>query len=146
MTIFSPYNLVFKYYLCIFMLCSTQVRCQKVIYEGYRIIFKWCDQGYTHAIISFPPSFLAVNHQYHKNWIPSMITHNLWLIFMGMKQKIQNGWLKKTEFFNSANPQYFFVKISWMGPWVSGIDWCKGHWFFTTYMAVRLSGISLKTA
>jgi hypothetical protein len=38
---------------------------------------------------------------------------------MGMKQKkIQNGRLKKTEFFNSANSQYFFSKISWIGSWV----------------------------
>ena len=32
------------------------------------------------------------------------------LIFMGMMQKKnQNGQLKKTEFFNSANSQYFFT-------------------------------------
>ena len=48
--------------------------------------------------------FLAVNHQNHKNWVPSILTHNLWLIFIGMKQKknvflkkIQNGRLKKTS-------------------------------------------------
>ena len=45
---------------------------------------------------------------------------------MGMKQKklfflekkIQNGRLKKTEFFKIANSQ----KISQIGPWVSRID------------------------
>ena len=42
---------------------------------------------YTHAILWFPPSFLAVNHHNIKNWVPSILTHNLWLIFMGMKQK-----------------------------------------------------------
>jgi hypothetical protein len=48
---------------------------------------------------------------------------------MGMKQKIffvkkkiQNGQLKKTEFFKIANSQNFFAKISWIGPWVSRID------------------------
>jgi hypothetical protein len=49
---------------------------------------------------------------------------------MGMKQKkkyflknkIQNGRLKKTKFFKTANSQYFFSKISWIGPWVSRID------------------------
>jgi hypothetical protein len=42
---------------------------------------------------------------------------------MGMKQKkIQNGRLKKTEFFKIANSQNFFAKISQIGPWVSRID------------------------
>ena len=49
---------------------------------------------------------------------------------MGMKQKkifffekkIQNGRLKKTEFFKIANSQKNFVKISQIGPWVSRID------------------------
>ena len=45
------------------------------------------------------------------------------LIFMGMKQKkIQNGHLKKSEFFKIDNSQYFFVKILGIGPWVSRID------------------------
>jgi hypothetical protein len=43
--------------------------------------------------------------------------------FTEMKQKkIQNGRLKKTSFSSSANSQYFFMKISWIGPWVSRID------------------------
>ena len=41
---------------------------------------------YTHAHLWFPPLFLAVNHHYSKNWDPSILTHNLWLIFIGMKQ------------------------------------------------------------
>ena len=39
-----------------------------------------------------------------------------------LKKKIQNGRLKKTEFFKIANSQKIFVKISWIGPWVSRID------------------------
>ncbi len=39
-----------------------------------------------------------------------------------LKKKIQNGRLKKRSFSSSANSQYFFVKISWIGPWVSRID------------------------
>jgi hypothetical protein len=39
-----------------------------------------------------------------------------------LKKKNQNGQLKKTEIFNSPNSQYFFMKISWIGPWVSKID------------------------
>ena len=37
------------------------------------------------------------------------------------------------------------MKISWIGPWVNRIDWCEGHWFGSTYMAMRLSEISSKT-
>ena len=61
------------------------------------------------------------------------------------KKKIQNGRLKKRSFSSSANSQYFFVKILWIGSWVSKIDWCKGHWCGLTYMVVRLSDISSKT-
>jgi hypothetical protein len=39
-----------------------------------------------------------------------------------LKKKIQNGRLKKRSFSSSANSQYFFVKISWIGSWVSRID------------------------
>ena len=60
-------------------------------------------------------------------------------------KKIQNGWFSKWPFFKTANSQIFFVKISWIGPWVSRIDWCKGHWWGSTYMAVRLSDIRPKT-
>ena len=59
--------------------------------------------------------------------------------------KIQNGRLKKTSFSSSANSQYFFMKISWIGPWFSRIDWCEVHWYGSTYMAVRLSDICSKT-
>ena len=44
-----------------------------------------------------------------------------------------------------ANSQICFGKISWIGPWVSRIDWCKGQWCGSTYMAVRMSDISSKT-
>ena len=63
----------------------------------------------------------------------------------GRSKKIQNGRLKKTSFSSSASSQYFFMKISWIGPWVSRIDWCEGHWYGSTYMAVRLSDICSKT-
>ena len=65
--------------------------------------------------------------------------------FFFWKNEIQNGRLKKRSFFKIANSQYFFVKISWSSPWVSRIHWCEGHWYGSTYMAVRLSDISSKT-
>ena len=39
-----------------------------------------------------------------------------------LKKEIQNGRLKETMSFKIDNSQYFFVKISWVGPWVSRID------------------------
>ena len=44
-------------------------------------------------------------------------------------QQFQNGRLKKPEFFKIPNSQNKFVNISWIGFWVSRIDWCKGHWY-----------------
>ena len=46
-------------------------------------------------------------------------------------------WLTNTEFFKTANFWKKIVKISWTGPWVSRIDWCKGHWCGSTFMAVK---------
>ena len=31
------------------------------------------------------------------------------------------------SFSSSANSQYVFVNILWIGLWVSRIDWCRGH-------------------
>ena len=61
------------------------------------------------------------------------------------KIKIQNGRLIKSSFSSSANSQYFFMKILVIGPWVSRIDWCEGHWCGSTCMVVMLSDISSKT-
>jgi hypothetical protein len=50
------------------------------------------------------------------------------LILMGMKQKkklekkIQNGRLKKSSFFKTANSQKNFAKISQIRPWVGRIE------------------------
>jgi hypothetical protein len=74
--------------------------------------------------------FLAGNQGNHQNFDPSLLTNKLLRVFMGIKQKkkknlkffFQNGRLKKTTFFKIANSQKNFVKISWIGPWVSRID------------------------
>ena len=44
------------------------------------------------------------------------------IIFFFSKKKIQNGRLKKTSFCQTVNSQYFFAKLSGMGPWVIKID------------------------
>ena len=63
-----------------------------------------------------------------------------------IEKKVQNGRLKKTMFCQTVNSQYFFTKLSGMRPWVRKSDWCEGHWYGSTYMAVRLSDISSKMA
>ena len=85
--------------------------------------------------------FLAVNHHNHKNWDPSILTHNLWQISMWMKQKFFFFWKTKFKMADSKkcvfqNHQFsiFFVKISWIGPKVSRIDSCERHWFGSTYV------------
>ena len=60
-------------------------------------------------------------------------------------QKPKTKKLNKSHFQGFANSQYFFVKISGIGPWMCRIDWCKGHWCGSTYMVVRLSDITSKT-
>ena len=81
----------------------------------------------------------------------TMLPKKLWLIFMGMKQKrniekkIQNGQLKKTACFHSANSKYIFPKISGISPWISRIVWCIGYRCDSTYMVLRLSDVSSKT-
>ena len=54
----------------------------------------------------------------NQNFDPSLLTNKVWLIFMGMKhffflkKKFQNGWLKKTVIFKTANSQNLFAKMS----------------------------------
>ena len=53
---------------------------------------------------------------------------------------------KKRVIFQLRQFSIFLVKISWIGHWVSRIDWCKEHWFGSTFIVVRLSNIRSKTA
>ena len=62
------------------------------------------------------------------------------------EKKIENVRFKKSSFFKIANSQNFFAKISQIRPWVSRIEWCKGHRCSSTYMAVRLCDKSSRTA
>jgi hypothetical protein len=65
--------------------------------------------------------------------------------FIFFEKKNQNSRLKKSSFSSSAYSQYFFAKISWIGPLISRINSCKGCWCGSTYMVVRLSNVSSKT-
>ena len=88
--------------------------------------------------------FLAVNNHNLKNWVPYILTHNLWLIFMGMKKK-NFFWKKKLKWPTQKKMSFSTsAKFLWIGPWVSRIDWCEGHQCDSTYMAVGLSDVSSK--
>jgi hypothetical protein len=88
--------------------------------------------GLTKPFLKIKQSYVSYNSRFDK--------------LTKFEKKIQNGRLKKTEIFKIANSQIFFAKISQIGPWVSRIDWCEGHWCGSMYMAVRLSDVSSKTA
>ena len=61
------------------------------------------------------------------------------------KNKISKWPTQKKVIFQLRQLSIFFTKISWIGPWVGRIDFCKGHWCGSTYMVTRLSYISLQT-
>ena len=50
---------------------------------------------------------------------PILATQKTLTCFHGYEAK------KESEFFRTANSQYFFWKISWIDPWVSRINWCS---------------------
>ena len=85
------------------------------------------------------------NQSNHQNFDPSLLSYKCWLIFIGMKQKNSKWPTQKNLIFQLRQFSIFFMKISWISPWVSRIDWCKGHWFCSTHMAVRLANVSSKT-
>ena len=73
------------------------------------------------------PRFWKNHPQCRKN----VTSYKRAVFFTQMKpKKFQNGRLKKfkmatskkNSFFSSSNSQYFFMKFSWSGPWVSRID------------------------
>ena len=66
----------------------------------------------------------------------------LFIFFEKKKSKWQTP---KNWDFQLSQFLIFFSKNVWIGPLVSSIDWCKGYWCGSTYMAMRLSNISWKT-
>ena len=87
----------------------------------------------------------------HKCWPktsfqPILATQEPLTAFHGIKQK-KKFWTKKNPKwptqknygFQTVNSQYFSAKLSGIGPWVSRINWCKGHQCDPTNMVVRLS-------
>ena len=68
-----------------------------------------------------------------------------WCKKKSRKKKFKMANFSKCLFFKMANSQIVFAKILQIDPWVSKIDWCKGHWWSSTYMVVRLSDTRAKT-
>ena len=69
------------------------------------------------------------------------------LVSMRRSKRKNPKWpTKKTPHFPPPSILNICVsKIFWIGPWVSRIGWCKGHWCGSTYLVVRLSNKSSKT-
>ena len=78
-------------------------------------------EKYNHAHFWYPPLFLAVNHHNIENWVPFILTHNLWLISMGMKQK--------RSFFNCQFSMFFCENIENWQSWKMTFFWV-GHFEF----------------
>jgi len=53
---------------------------------------------------------LAVYHHNHKNWVPSILTHNLWLIFKRMKQFFFFFFFEKIKFKMADSKKGHFSK------------------------------------
>ena len=77
-----------------------------------------------------PKTSCTENLGNHKNFDEYDVSYKQVAFFTEMKQKenskwptlkIQNGRLKKPSFSISANSQYFLMKFSWIGPWLSSI-------------------------
>ena len=95
---------------------------------------------------SWPKTLWAGNQGNHQNFDPSLLTKNLWLLFMGLRKNILK-WSaqKKTYVFQNRQFSIFFAKLIGFGPWVSRINFWKGNQCDSTHMVVRLSDIRPKT-
>ena len=94
-------------------------------------------------IISYTPIFLLEIRGSSK-FRPMLGTH--WFVmnlnkneaFFFLKKKIKMADSKKLSFSTAPKSWEIVNKISRIGPWVSRIDWCKGHQCNSIYMAFRL--------
>ena len=107
---------------------TTDPQWGKTFYEVAYAIFVLLKPSYyfkqLHCVAYVYTVVTEGNHHYFD---PSLLPKKLWLIFMGKKQKkifwkkIQNDRLKKTEFFNFPNSQYFLKKFQGWVLWLVGL-------------------------
>ena len=128
----------------------------------------WAYVGQPHDHIGWAQSmpFASINptnlrtslwNFHKKNWELTELKNDLflsrpfWIFFF--KKKKNFFWKKnfkmadskKVSFSTTPKSWAITAKISWIGPWVSRIDWCEGHWCDITYMIERRSNVSSKT-
>ena len=108
-----PYVYVYCINLCV-------VLCMYI-----HIIYIYIEANYTNGWNVWGERFLAVNHHNHKNLVPSILTHNLWLIFMGMKQNGFFCW--KTKFKMADSKKLSFSKQPILNIFLKKfLDWSLG--------------------
>jgi hypothetical protein len=56
--------------------------------------------------------------------------------FLFLEKKKSKWPIKKKLILQLRQFSFFFVKISWICPLDSRIDWCEGHWCGSTYIVV----------
>ena len=104
-----------------FVKASNQVYGNKILFL-LNFSIMWWKEGraygtYTGAKDIWGGWFFSGNHNNHKNWVPSILPHNLCLIFMRMKQfyfflkKNKNGQLKNWDFQNRQFSLFFLEKF-----------------------------------
>ena len=110
-------NLGFSYVLmpahCDFVLCTSFLLCntnsQKYANRytaGWNVWGDWV---------------LAVYHHNHKNWVPSILIHNLWLIFIWMKQKKFFVWKNKIQNGQKTQKMHFWPVFELMSDSLTAI-------------------------
>ena len=76
------------------------------------------DSIYTAGWYVWGEWFLVINHHNHKNWVPSILIHNLWLILIRMKQKKFFWPTQKKVIFQNRQFSIFFCE--------NLLDWSLG--------------------
>ena len=77
----------------------------------------------TLCCISLGRCFGVENQINHQNFKKSLLSYECGIIFWKKESKRPT---QKTEIFNSPNSQCFFMKVSWIGRWVSHV-WAYGQ-------------------
>ena len=93
------------------------------------------------------PPTLSWKPSDYTNFNSFLLASKCWQILMAIRQKKiflikKSKWsTQKICFFNFMNSQYFFAKISGIGPWICKRNWCEGHECGSLYGVVRLSDV-----
>ena len=83
-------------------------------------------------------TFLAVNHGNHSVCVPSILPHNVCLIYIGMNQKINEFWILELKidelcFFSICWVVIFFLFVSDMYFIIWYWNWSRNDWFISMW-------------